>query len=140
MSNNPYDGVNNAALSQAYENLKNPAQSKHGSQQKTGGGFGFIFAMLFIGVVVYVLFAYVPPQLDDRYAGQGAVIGMVNPDGSDPQRDLQYSQVNLNNSEANLTNSRAEQRRSSVWIIFILVLGFLAMVAMIAKSVAAPKL
>lgn len=48
---------------------------------------------------------------------------MVNPNGEDPGRDLEYSKVNQNNSEANLTNAVAEQRRSSVWIIFISILG-----------------
>lgn len=125
------------ALDEAY----NPKPKKvKDAPTRSGGGFGFIFAMLFVGVIIYGLFTYLPPQLDDRYTGSGQVIGMVNPNGNDPQRDLQYSEVNQGNAKANLTNSLAEQRRSSVWIIFILALTILGMISMIARSIAPPKL
>lgn len=88
----------------------------HPSTPKTKSGISIIFWCLFIGIALVGIFTYLPGQLDRRYTGGGQVIGMVNPSGTNPDVDMQYSEINQGNASANLINSRAYQRQSVVWM------------------------
>lgn len=102
---------------QGWENAE--WNASHPSVSITKSGIGIIFLFLFIGVVLVGMFTYLPGQLDERYTGGGQVIGMVNPSGTNPNVDMQYSEINRGNADANLTNSRAYQRQSVVWMAWV---------------------
>ena len=110
-------------MSKNDERILAAAQREMDSAMDTGrtrnSGTGIIFLMLLIGIILVGVFTYLPGQLDSRYTGAGQVIGMVNPQGNNPDVDMQYSQINQSNAEANLTNARAYQRQSSIWIIWV---------------------
>ena len=102
-----------------------------GVTMSKSAGIGVVFWMLLIGVILIGVFTYLPGQLDQRYAGGGQVITMVNPSGNNPAVDAQYSQINQANADANITNSRAYQNQSIVWMGWVFCLmgfGFMLVV------------
>lgn len=96
-------------------------------------GLAILICLLFAGVIVTALFTFLPGQLDDRYTGEGQVIGMVNPSGQDVNRDMGYSKVNINNADANLINSHAYQQRQGVWIFVASVFGVFALLFLVIR-------
>lgn len=75
-----------------------------------------------------------PPQLDDRYAGHGASVAMVNPTGDDAERDLVYSEVNQGNAKANLTNSGSNVFNGLAIAIFLISLTAVEVAFLGAKA------
>ena len=93
----------------------------NGSAEMKNTGTGTFFLIVLFGALLIALFTYLPGQLDERYAGEGQVIRMVDPSGDNPAVDLQYAEINQGNAAANLINARAQQRRLVIPVMFIAV-------------------
>jgi hypothetical protein len=76
--------------------------------------FGAFTAWRMAGTVLLIILAFFGCSLVSMVSGHELTEGyndhfvpMVDPSGLNPERDLTFSQANLNNSEANLNNAEA---------------------------------
>jgi hypothetical protein len=86
------------------------------------GSSGFNpLAIVFFVMLAFVIFFIIPAQINPQYAGQGAMVGMVNPSGENPDVDAQYAEINKGNAQANVFNSAASFGNVFTFLFFLIV-------------------
>lgn len=93
----------------------------------------FLVAFVTLGLIAVCILTYMPALFDERYAGGGQIITMVNPNATDVARDTAYSEVNQSNAQANILNARAAQIQNIPWMIYIFGFSILGIILLIIK-------
>ena len=99
---------------------------------KYGVVFFFILIAMIAGCDIFgSMIGNLPVDINGDELPDSPIVGVVQPEGKDPERDLAFAGVNNENSEANIKNAQAINWIVAPFLIFILLMSVVGTILLI---------